>query len=151
MTTNQPTNQPIFYVVENLVITEIKAQDFYDRFAKETTTPLGIGRSDYIEPAIYFSVDGEVFDSKNSAEFTFDSLVEDGKKPVMIEIQVWECKTWGYMGGFPKVCKWVETEDEAKRWLDECARFDFEQDNGTPAYFDSRAEAEEFVADFSED
>jgi hypothetical protein len=77
-------------------------------------------------------------------------LLNDGENATMEEVQVWECRNWGYMGNSPKVLKWVETEDEAQQWLDESARFDFEHDDNTPAYFDTRAEAEEFLADISE-
>ena len=77
-------------------------------------------------------------------------MVDDGENPTMEEVQVWECRNWGYMGNSPKVCQWVETEAEAEKWLDECAKFDFNHSDNTPAWFDNRAEAEEFLADISE-
>ncbi len=153
--------EPIFTLNDINDIIECDYQELCDSYAKQTTTPYGVGRVDFFREVngyeTYLSgrenMDEVVewYENYSEAiEFANEYNLENKDQPsfharAVREAVRFDLRSYNGWDGSSRSHRLVESEAEALDWLDENAQFDFEHDGNAPPYFYTREEAEKFL------
>lgn len=142
----------IFIINNECKVEEVNYKELVWQFVDITTTPRGVAPRLHIREAIWFEVDGRIFENKSNAEdVSSDNEKDTGVRLEIEEVIRFEGWTWGHQGNFPKQIHVFNTQDEADEWLFEAAEFDFKNDSNAPLTFNTLAEAEKWVKENTSD
>jgi hypothetical protein len=138
------------WIINENNIEQVNHQELCDEYAKETTTPHGVGRVDFVEEVTQYTINNETFESLEEAEDMARYVREDGEDDTITEKNVWVAYKW--LSSNPhRLNEEFDTEDEAKKYLDACAVFDFENDAEAPLVFDTKEEAQAFIDELDDE
>lgn len=133
-------------------IEQVNYNELVWRFVDMTTTPRGVGPRFHVREEIWFKVCDSFLEKKSDADDEADSVEEEtGTRPAIKEVRLFEGWTWGHQGNSPKQIRVFDTQEEADEWLFKGAEMDFQNDSNAPLTFNTRAEAEEWVKENTND
>lgn len=146
----------LYIITDDNQIVEREEQALYDEWAEETNTPYGIGRVDFIcEKHGYevYTVDPhkiitvvDWFETRTQAVTESNELNKFAFLPSYIRnAKRFAMRSYIKGGSFSYLHGITEFEDKAQKWLNLCAKFDFQHNADAPLAFPSRAEAELYL------